>query len=1002
MLGLLTVEFGVLGPITAWSDGQPLSIGGPRQRCVLGVLLAHAGREVTFDRLITYLWSAEPPRTARSVIQVQISHLRRLFPEMISTTSGGYLVTVDPERVDLYRFRRLRGEAGEIPAAHAFEKLSEALECWRGVPFSGVGSEHLYYSLVSPLLEERRSTIVDWARIGLELGRAGEVISRLTPITREEPLRERIHHLLISALWQSGERAAALAAYERARSHLADELGVDPGNDLQELHARILREDARGPSSVATESTRKVFVVRNDLPRDTPDFSGREDSFRRLTAFAEKNDGKAKVCVITGSGGTGKTTIAVRAGHRSAARYQDGQLFIDLYGYTPGKEPMEALVALGALLRAVGVNPENVPEDLDERSALWRATLMGRRLLVILDNARSYAQVLPLLPSSPESLTLITSRNDLSGLSGAGYLGLGTLGEDSSLELLAQVLGPERVLSEPQEALEVARLCGGLPLALRVVGARMLSRRRWTFAHVVRRLAEQNRRLQELQIDGQSVEAAINLSYKDLAGDPHRAFLLLGAAFGRSVDLHGAAALLGVEPEDADEILQDLVSVCLLDEPHADVYRFHDLVGDFARQRSVLDIAEQEVSSAQRRHAEYFIETTRQAAELLGGPRGHEEETDHRRSRYHAVLTNRSDAESWFALHQDNIVGVVEYFAARGDSKEAWQLADAVWRFYALRGRLGLLLESQEQVLKANSGLGNERGRAVTLIGMGIAYCVSGHFGKALDFLQEARGILMELGDQWGMVRALCNLAMVYERIGRFRDAGEVLEEVLGYAVDLGDKELEALLWSNLAVIRLALADFEEAFRCAERTLRVSTDTTREENTAYAKRIIGESRLGLGRVKEALIDLDEALEISLDLQLVGNQIYVYNAFGIAYRAAGRLDEAIAAHERSLELANESGDRSGDAEILVELGVTLAAAQRYVESSQGLEKALAIATERDERYMAARASLTLGRIPEPVMKADRARELLTEALRAFEELDLPEVEHARAALQALES
>ncbi|SIO84400.1 putative transcriptional regulator [Nocardiopsis sp. JB363] len=995
----------MLGPIAAWSDGRSLPVGGPRQRCVLGVLLVYAGREVTFDQLISYLWNDDPPRTARSVIQVQISHLRRSFPGLIKTTSGGYLADLDPDRIDLHRFRRLRGSAQGVSSPDVLTRLSKALESWRGVPFSGVGSEHLLYSVVSPMLEERWAAVAEWAGCALELGRAKEVVAYLTPIARQEELRERIHHLLITALWRSGERAAALSAYEAIRSRLAEELGVDPDPELMALHTQILRADtiektpAKGTRPLVL-SREDGFVVRNDLPRDIPDFAGRENSLAKVLGLAAHDEKRAKVCVITGTGGVGKTTVAVRAGHELADEYTDGQLFIDLYGYTLDKEPLDPHTALGALLRAVGVDPDEVPESLDERSALWRATLMGRRVLTVLDNAVTYSQVAPLLAASPGSLTLVTSRNDLSGLSGARYISLNVLEKKSSLELFARVLGEDKVIQEPEEAQEVARLCGGLPLALRVVAGRMMSRPRWTFAHVVRRLSEQNRQFRELQVDGQSVESAIDLSYRSLNPELHRTFLLLSAAFGRNIDLHGAAALLDLSPVEADEVLQDLVSVCLLDEPHADVYRLHDLIHVFASQRGRTDIGVMEFDRARQAHADYFTVTTDRAAELLGGPRK-SEESSARTSRYSAELTSREAAEEWFELHQDHVAEVVDYFAAQERAEDAWRLADSTWKFYTIRGRAGMILSLHERVLAANDGSGHERGRAVTLIGMGIAYCISGHFDRSLELLTEAKSVLEVVDDEWGMFRALSNLAMVYERVGRFREAAEAIESLLGHKIAVSDPKVTALQWANLAILKQALGEHGEAIQCAENSISSAAQNSLEETRTYATRVMGEALVSVGQVPQALKYLGESLNLAVQLRLVGIEIFIHNSFGIAYRAVEKWDEAVAEHYQALDLALESGDRSGDAEILVELGVTLSKAQRHVEASQRLERALVLAVERDERYIAARASAALGRLPGPLVKPDRARELLTEALRTFEELDLPEVAQTREALQELD-
>ncbi|WP_431871078.1 AfsR/SARP family transcriptional regulator [Nocardiopsis eucommiae] len=962
----------------------------------------YAGREVTFDQLIHFLWSDDPPRTARSVIQVQVSHLRRAFPGIISTTSGGYLADVDPGRVDLHRFRGLRDGADPADPETALARLSEALECWRGVPFSGVGSEHLYYSLVSPLLEERWAAVADWASYGLSLGRANEVVSYLTPIIRQEPLRERLHHHFITALWHTGERAAALSAYEEIRSRLADELGVDPDPDLIALHTQILRADtseqtpAKGLAS-PFPVVKDHFVVRNDLPRDIPDFAGRRETLEHLIGVGTSKDDRARVCVISGSGGSGKTTLAVRAGHELVHHFPDGQLFIDLYGYTAEKKPLDEGAALGALLRAVGVPFEELPDSVDERSALWRATLRGRRLLVVLDNAVSYAQVNPILPSAEGTLTLITTRNDLAGLSGTDYVSLSMLGEESALELLGKVLGEDRVVRERDQALRVVRICGGLPLALRVVAGRMLSRPKWTFGHVERRLSEQSRRFRELQMDGQNVEAAIDLSYQSLNGEQRRAFLLLGVLVGTTVDLHGAAALLDMDPMDADDLLQGLVGVCLLEEPDGDVYRLHDLIGDFSRYRGSSDLEPTEAEEARGRLARQYMHVSQRAADLLG-PRAHGGSDEAGGSRYRAELLDRAEAEAWFDRHQDNVADVIDFYSDGESVDEAWRMADAVWRFYAQRGKMGLLLTSQEKALRASERRGSQRGRAVTLIGMGIAHCLSGRFDTSLSYLQEALVLLEELGDERGIIRALANLSMVHERTGRFRECSECVERVISYAVSQGDKQLEVMQRANLAVLYMNLGRYQEALALSEGVLALGADESLDSSRTQAALIAGEARTALGDLEGAYEALRIAVALSKDKST--KEMYAHNSLGVAYRAGGRFDEAVTEHRTALELADRNGNRSADAEVLTDLGATYSAAGRHAEAARTLEKALAMAHERGERYVAARASLALGGLPAPVVDAERARGLLTDALRTFEELGLPDADRAREALKDL--
>lgn len=1001
MLELLLVEFGVLGPITVRSDGRPISIGGPRQSCVLGALLVHLGREVTFDQLTGYLWSDHPPRTARSVIQVQISHLRRVVTNSIVTTANGYTLEVDPSSVDLYRFRRLRDEAVDARPEDAVDLLDRALQCWRGVPFSGVGSEYLEQAVITPLQEERWSVLLAWAKNALEVCRHSEVITRLGSVVGAEPFRERLHHLYITALWHDNERAKALTAYEEFRSGLADELGVDPGPELTTLHRKILQEDAQGERPVESPvpngtASPEGFVVRNDLPRDLPDFTGREEPLKQLGEIAHSDEERSQVCVIIGAGGEGKTTTAVRFGYEMAERYPDGQLFIDLYGYTRDKEPLDPSVALGALLRAVGVDPDRVPEALDERAALWRATLTGRRTLLVLDNAISHSQVSPLLTAAPGSMTVITTRNELSGLSGARFVSLGMFGETSSLELFSKVLGEHRVRGEEDRVREIVRICGGLPLALRVVAGRMLTRPKWSFAHVARRIGENKRTFRELRVEGKNVASVIDLSYRSLNPEQRRAFLLLGEMIGGKIGLDGAAALFGSSLEDADELLQELVGMCLLEEPQGDLYRFHDLIGAFSKDRGSVELDPDEGREAKNRLSAQYLSTAQLAAELLG-PRGHEA-TEDEKENHRTELASREDADRWFDLYQENLTDSIEYFADGAEGEKAWRLADAVLRFYTQRGQMGLLVSSHERVLQVSEKQGNKRGRAVTLIGLGIADYIEGRFDDSLERLTEARDLLALLEDGRGSIRALANLGMVYERVGRFAESAAALKGVLHYAIELGDTRLESLQWVNLAVLRQTLGDHQESLASARKAFDSALREDLGEVSTLARRVVGEALIGTGEPEAAVEELRRSLEESERLGLIGNQIYVHNALGVGYRALDRWDEAVAAHRTALALAERHGRHSGDAEILTDLGVTRAAAACLEEAAETLGEALMMAEEREERYIVARASLALGEIAAPEVDDKRSRELLESAEHIFTDLGLVEAERAREALR----
>ncbi|WP_343233676.1 BTAD domain-containing putative transcriptional regulator [Streptomonospora sp. PA3] len=1014
------MNFGVLGPISAWSnDGEPVSVGGPRQRCVLGTLLVELGKEVTVDRLIEYLWDDDPPRTARSVIQVQISHLRRSFPDVIKTTAGGYLAAIEADKVDLHRFRGLvaRAKTAEDPAEEAV-LWDEALACWRGQPFSGTGSEHLGNAVVRPLLEERWNAWTSWVQCAFALHRYTEIITRVTPLVREDPLRERLQYFLIAALYRSGQRASALAAFQECREYLAEELGVDPSPEVMELHGQILRDTESNAgriigaagSAAAEESAAAApgiqdqrprdFIARNDLPRDIPDFTGREKDLERLLALGTRDEGRAEIAVITGLGGAGKTTLAVHGAHRLADRFPDGLLFIDLYGYTVEQEPVTPASALGSLLRAIGVQPDAVPDSVEERAALWRASLAGRRVLIVLDNVANFAQISPLLAAAPGSFTLVTSRQDLPGLSGAHYISLGKLSEDSALRLFATVLGPDRVEQEPATAREVVRLCGGLPLALRIVAGRMLSRPRWTFEHVKQRLSEHHRMFRELRIEGHSVEAVFELSYQSLNEEQRRAFLILGVMIGGTVDLHGAAALLDCDPPEADDLLQELVSVCLFEEPSVDLYRFHDLLGSYAREKAGTDLAAGEAEAARRRLADHYLDMANRAADMMG-PRGHHYEIDRRSSsRYETTLADHAQATAWFERHQDNLASAVDFYAGVGLDEQAWQLADSLWRHYANHGQTELMMSTQEKALAASRANGNVRGSAATLIGLGIAHCLAGRFAHSLELLNEARDLLETIDDERGQARVYSSLSMVYDRTGRYHDALSCAWKVFEYAVASGDRSLEGVQRANLGAMYQVLGDYEKALEFCESALKIKSEDGQYETSAQVLRVLGEVNAQQGNADQASFYLSEALKLA---QLIGSQrdeIYIRNSMAVALRRSGDLEAAIESHKAALQLGEDVGQHSADAEILSDLGVAYAEHGDWPQAQRIQEQALELARSRDERHTEGRALMRLGLLPCEALPDDQRVTYLASAARLFADLGAPEAQEAQAELERL--
>lgn len=563
------MRFKVLGPLEVVADGDVLALPAGRAQAVLAMLVLHGNRAVSMERLIEAAWGDDGSPTARTQVQGYISSLRRAFAsrlpgaagagDRLVTRASGYALLVSEGESDVGTFqdhvvkgREARSRGDQVKAIELF---TEALSLWRGRAFEGISSPIL--EAEADLLDQARLTVIEeCARIELELGRHGEVLVRLARLTETNPLHEGLHELLMLALYRSGRRAEALAAYHHLRRTLLDELGVEPAQRLRGLLQQMLEED---PGLLPPHPAVSPRPRPAQLPADIGDFTGREQQISALADLligrpAERGEGRALVCAITGAGGVGKTSLAVHVGHRLDAWFPDGQLYVDLRGAGPAaREPADVL---GDMLRDLAVPDTLIPDGEDARSARYRSIVADRELLIVLDNARDSAQVRPLLPGSGACRVLVTSRNRMPGLL-CGRLDLDVLPPGEARAQFTAIVGA-RAEAEPEAAEAVLAVCGGLPFAIRIAGARLVSRPGWSISGFAGRLADQRRLLDELHVDDLAVRASFDVSYASLgraaeqgadpAGrgvSPADAFCFLGLFPGPEISLPAAAALLG-------------------------------------------------------------------------------------------------------------------------------------------------------------------------------------------------------------------------------------------------------------------------------------------------------------------------------------------------------------------------------------------------------------------------------------------------------------------------
>lgn len=580
------LRFEVLGPVRAWRGDEELELGAPQQRAILGILLLRGGMPASPDQLIAAVWGPTAPRAAVGMVRSYVSRLRRVLDQgqasvtssVIESVGGGYALRAGSldltdfgHQLALAREARRAGDAAAAAAA-----LRTALDLWRGTPLAGVNGDYAEFERTR-LVQLRLTAVEDLAAADLDSGRHVEAAAELADVIADQPLRERPRELLMLALYRAGRQADALGVFADIARLLADELGLDPGPDLREMQRRILASDpalfAPAAPAPATPGRRPT-----QLPPDLPDFVGRGDLVGQIdTALTGTG---VPVVGIEGLAGAGKTTLATHVGHMVAARFPDGQLFVDLG--VPG-EP------ISALLRGIGVPDSGLPESFSERVALWRTLTTGRRLLVVLDDARDAEQVRPLLPGSGGAAVVVTSRRRLYGLSAARWVLVGGLSEDAAVMLLSRLIGADRVRAEEPAARVLLATTAGLPQVIHAVGARLAARPEWTIAVARERLGPPGPGALVQPPECGAIERPYESALSELSPAQARAFRLLAVPDGPDISLAAAAVALDLSMGETAILLESLVDVHLLEVRGLDRYFFHGPVHAFARGRALAD-----------------------------------------------------------------------------------------------------------------------------------------------------------------------------------------------------------------------------------------------------------------------------------------------------------------------------------------------------------------------------------------------------------------------------
>ncbi|MEU8261872.1 BTAD domain-containing putative transcriptional regulator [Micromonospora sp. NPDC048999] len=980
------MEFRILGAVEVWSDGARVDVGGRQPRLVLAALLLEPDRVIPVDRLIDLLWPQSPPSSARATVQALVSRLRAVFrrhdaPVEIVSRGGGYLVRVHPDLVDAHRFTALTARARSAEDETAVDLLDRALELWRGEPLADVADEEVRHRLGAGLREARWTAVEDRAEALLRLGRARQVVGELTDQVARCPGRQRLVGQLMLALHREGRADQALATYQRVRVRLADESGLDPAPELRRLEQLILRAD---PTLDPPESTDQRGSVRPaELPHEIPGFTGRAADLARLDATLDDRVGGTRIWVLTGTAGVGKTALAVRWAHRVRDAFPDGQLFVDLRGFDAEREPVPPAAALTHLLGGLGVDPRAIPDEVDARAALFRSLLAGRDVLLVLDNAREVGQVLPLIPSA--GTVLVTSRHRLGELvvrAGARMLPLDVLTPADSAGLLATLLGDDTVRAEADAAARLARLCGHLPLALRIAAANIQAAGEPEIAGLAQELAEGDP-LAGLTIDGadeSAVTKAFALSYRALSAEQRQMFRRLGLVPGTSFGAGVAGALVGASPATAGRLLRALAAAHLVERLAGDRYRFHDLLRRYAVDRVTTeeDVAQRDL--LRQRLFDHYLVT----ADAAG-----------RRLIPHFVRLPRpvpvdpfpstEAALAWLDAEWTNLTVAVEQAARQGPRRYAWQLTDALRAYFHQRGRRAEWLAAATVALAAAQAEEDPRAQAAMHQSIALVHVTSGEYEGARRHLLD--GLRIDAGDGWpeGRTGMLNNLSAVHQRLGDPQAAIACARRSLELNRQLGNDGGEVMSLANLGFAYWQLGALAQAYEHVQAALERGEQTGARYNVAVLLVDLANVRRDLGdhRVAEELYT--RALAANRDLGYRYGEATALAGRAVLWCATGRAAAAHPDAERAVTLTGEIGDTGTEAWALDALGRVLLALGRPAEAAQEHRRALELA--RRTRFSwgeaTALAGLAEARLVagEPVVAREHGRAASALAVRA---------------------
>ena len=910
------VSFRLLGEIEARVDDHPLDIGHARQRGVLAAMLVDVNQPVTPGQLLERVWGDRLPQRPRNALSAYLSRLRAVLAGTdhvdITRQAGAYMVTADPMVVDLHGFRDLTARARAATDAESGESLlRRALALWRGEALATLDSP--WVTAVRHTLEaERLAAELDHNDLALALGRHGALLSRLSAQAAAHPLDERLAGQLILALYRSGRQADALEHYERVRLMLAEELGADPSPELRRLHRRILVADAAltvEPHLVVGRSEHRAELpVPHQLPAPLPSFALRANELAALDAVSSGagEPGAVAVVALSGTAGVGKTTLAVHWAHRVADRFPDGQLYVDLHGFAPDGSVTDPAEVLRGFLIALGVPVQAIPSNMDARAGLYRSMMAGRRVLVLLDNARDVYQVRSLLPGTPGCFVVVTSRNELIGLAAAHsayLLALDLLSPAEARDLLTRRLGRERVTGEPAAVDQMVARCARLPLALAIVAARAAARPGFSLGVLVDDLSDAHAGLDAFTAGdvASDLRAVFSWSYQALSEDAARLFRLLGLHPGPDVGAPAAASLYGEPVSHVRPLLAELTRASLVIERAPGRYAFHDLLRAYAVELAHILDKDVDRDAAVHRLLDHYLHTAYAADEQWDPSRHPIGLAAPQAGIQPERLADQRKALAWFTTERVVLLAVIQLAGRTGFDTHVWQLAWTLADFFDRRGHWHDWAAVLAAGLAATRRLGDQRAAAYIHRGLGRAHTRMGDFDAALCHFRRALHLFERLGDRTGQAHAQLNLAWTFGRRGDYRRALGRARRALDLYQAAGHRVGQARTLNSTGWYHAQLGEHLRALRHCRRALALL-------------RAVGDRR---------------------------GEANTCDSLGYIHHELRRYQEATAWYQRAGDLFRETGDPYYEADTLTHLGDARHAAGNPEGARDAWQHALAI-------------------------------------------------------------